>query len=86
MTLDLDEYEDPADPAMANSLQCDVCGVIQVVPPSRDSFIILRFCVREGPPCKCERCCMCMRCMRYRIRTAVYMYLNLPHGTSHFYE
>ena len=70
----------------ANQMICGVCGIIQAAPPPREDFIILSFCVGEGLPCKCERCCMCIKCIRRRIRTAVYMYLYLPNGKSHFYE
>ncbi len=40
---------------------CIVCDCRQQFPPPKDS-VVKRFCLKEGPPAKCEVCCSCEHC------------------------
>ena len=60
-----------------NVMICFVCGVQQEAPARNDQPI--RFCVRDGPPARCENCCTCEQCtegVRIRIEASVQEYLQ----------
>ena len=45
-----------------NLLICSICNNVQMVPPPSNPSNTVRFCLAEGPPLKCERCCSCQAC------------------------
>jgi hypothetical protein len=51
-------------------MTCVICNIRQQNPPPKDS-VVKRFCLKEGPPAKCEVCCSCEHC-------------NIRRDTNHF--
>ena len=66
-------------PNMRMYVQCSICGIRQWANLPSDSAHRKRFCVAEGPPARCERCCRCFIC---RLRTDVHNFLHATDNNS----
>jgi hypothetical protein len=48
----------------AGAMTCQMCGVMQVIPPPRDDTRVIRFCLVLYPRRLCMYCCPCAECRR----------------------